>query len=101
MSVIATVSGDNNTAILKVSGRFDFSVHNDFRKAYKDTNLARGEYIVDLMNTEYLDSSALGMMLLLKEFAEGSGSSVRITNANNEIFEILQIASFDKLFAIN
>ena len=55
MSVTATVSGDNNTAILKVSGRFDFSIHNDFRKAYKDINLARGEYIVDLMNTEYLD----------------------------------------------
>lgn len=101
MSVTATVSGDNNTAILKVSGRFDFSVHNDFRKAYKDINLARGEYIVDLMNTEYLDSSALGMMLLLKEFSESSGSSVRITNANNEILEILKIASFDKLFVIN
>jgi len=101
MSVTATVSGDNNTAILKVSGRFDFSVHNDFRKAYKDIGITRGEYIIDLMNTEYLDSSALGMMLLLKEFAEGSGSSIRISNANNEILEILKIASFDKLFLIN
>ena len=101
MSVTATVSGDNNTAIIKVSGRFDFSVHNDFRKAYKDIDLARGEYIVDLMNTEYLDSSALGMMLLLKEFADSSASTVRITNANNEILEILKIASFDKLFLIN
>jgi len=101
MSVTATVSGDNNTAILKISGRFDFSVHNDFRKAYKDIDLTRGEYVVDLMNTEYLDSSALGMMLLLKEYAEDSSSTVRITNANNEILEILKIASFDKLFVVN
>ena len=101
MSITTTVSGDNNTAIIKVSGRFDFSVHNDFRKAYKDLDLKRGEYIVDLMNTEYLDSSALGMMLLLKEFAEASSSKVRIKNANDEILEILRIASFDKLFLIN
>ena len=101
MSVSSTVSGDNNTAIIKVSGRFDFSVHNDFRKAYKDVSLDHGEYIVDLLNTEYLDSSALGMMLLLKEYAEGSASKVRITNANSEILEILKIASFDKLFVIN
>ncbi|MDH5471408.1 MAG: STAS domain-containing protein [Gammaproteobacteria bacterium] len=101
MPVTTTVSGDNNTAILKVSGRFDFSIHNDFRKAYKDLGLNGGEYIVDLTNTEYLDSSALGMMLLLKEFAEGTGSKVRITNVNDEVLEILKIASFDKLFVIN
>ncbi|MCW8853239.1 MAG: STAS domain-containing protein [Gammaproteobacteria bacterium] len=101
MSVTATVSGDHNTAILKISGRFDFSVHNDFRKAYKEIDIEGGEYIVDLMNTEYLDSSALGMMLLLKEYAEGSGSKVRISNANSEILEILKIASFDKLFSVN
>ena len=101
MSVSATISGDNNTAIIKVSGRFDFSIHNEFRKAYKDINLNKGEYIVDLVNTEYLDSSALGMMLLLKEFAESEGSKVRISNANDEVVEILKIASFDKLFDIN
>lgn len=101
MSVTTTVSSDMNTAIIKVSGRFDFSVHNEFRKAYKDIGVNGGEYIVDLIGTEYLDSSALGMILLLKEYAEESGSRVRINNVNDEILEILRISSFDKLFSIN
>ena len=55
-------------------------------------------FIVDLSATEYVDSSALGMMLLLKEFAESGGSSVRIRTPRPEVREILTIASFDKIF---
>ncbi|MDH5766097.1 MAG: STAS domain-containing protein [Gammaproteobacteria bacterium] len=101
MSVNAVVSSDNNTVLLKVSGRFDFSIHNEFRNSYKDVGLKNVEYVIDMINTEYLDSSALGMMLLLKEYAEESGSNVVISNANQEILEILKIASFDKIFTIN
>lgn len=100
MSVLISVSDDNKTATLKISGRFDFSLHTEFRKGYKDIKLDSGEYIVDLSATDYLDSSALGMLLLLKEHAETQSSSVRLVNFNSEIKEILTIASFDKLFAL-
>ena len=100
MSISVDVSGDKKKATLKVSGRFDFSLHNDFRKAYKDLGITGGEYIIDLGSTEYLDSSALGMLLLLKEHAEGESSKVRIINSSAEILEILNIASFDKLFTL-
>ena len=101
MSVNAIVSSDNKTVLLKISGRFDFSIHNDFRNAYKSVDFRNVEYVIDLVNTEYLDSSALGMLLLLKEYADETGSNVVINNANQEILEILKIASFDKLFTIN
>ena len=98
MSVSVNVSDDGKTASIRINGRFDFSLHNEFRKSYKDLNLPSGEYIVDLSGTDYLDSSALGMLLLLKEHAESDSSSVRLINFNPEIKEILTIASFDKLF---
>jgi len=101
MSISSTVSADGKTATLKISGRFDFSLHNEFRTAYKDTNVSAGIFVVDLSQTEYLDSSALGMLLLLKEFAETNSSTVKISNASNEIREILNIASFDKLFTLD
>lgn len=100
MSVSVTASDDGKTVSLKISGRFDFSLHNEFRKAYKDLSITGGEYIVDLSGTDYLDSSALGMLLLLKEHAESNTSTVRLINYNDEIKEILIIASFDKLFAL-
>jgi len=100
MSVTIDVSNDNKTATIKINGRFDFSLHNEFRKSYKDVNLKNGVYSIDLGNTEYLDSSALGMLLLLKEYAESQSATVRLVNFNNEIKEILSIASFDKLFTL-
>lgn len=100
MSVSINISDDGKTASLRINGRFDFSLHNEFRKSYKDINLSSGEYIIDLGSTDYLDSSALGMLLLLKEHAESNSSTVRLINFSPEIKEILTIASFDKLFTL-
>ncbi len=100
MSITINVSDDNKAAIIKINGRFDFSLHNDFRKSYKDVVLKSGQYSVDLSATEYLDSSALGMLLLLKEHAESQGGTVRLFGFSNEIKEILTIASFDKIFIL-
>jgi len=100
MGISINVSGDNKTATIKINGRFDFSLHNDFRKSYKDVVLQSGQYVVDLAGTEYLDSSALGMLLLLKEHADSQSSSVRLSGYSDEIKEILTIASFDKIFTL-
>lgn len=100
MSISVNVPSDNKTATIKINGRFDFSSHNDFRKSYKNVVLKTGQYIVDLSSTEYLDSSALGMLLLLKEHAESQASTVKLMGFSDEIKEILTIASFDKIFTL-
>ncbi len=100
MSISIDVVEGSNTATIKVNGRFDFSVHNEFRKSYKDVNISNGVYNVDLSETDYMDSSALGMLLLLKEHADSNSSRVKLVKANNDIKEILHIASFDKLFTV-
>ena len=91
---------DENTIIMSIAGRFDFSLHTVFRNAYKHEVISGGVFVVDLAKTEYLDSSALGMLLLLKEHAESMGSIVKIRNQSQGVLEILHIASFDKLFTI-
>lgn len=98
MAIEVNVSGDKKIITLKIGGRFDFSLHNEFRKAYKDAGVSNGQYVVDLNGTDYLDSSALGMLLLLKEHADSNSSKVKIVNISSDIRDILNIASFDKLF---
>lgn len=100
MSITANINDEKNALVITVPGRFDFSKHNEFRKAYKDKQIESGVYEINLHSTEYLDSSALGMMLLLKEVADSNSSVVKITHANDELREILRIASFEKLFVI-
>jgi len=95
MSVSTSESDDGKTVTIKVDGRFDFSVHKDFRNAYKDHN--NTSYRVNLSETEYLDSSALGMLLLLKKHAD---NNVVIEKPTDEIKRVLTIANFDKVFSI-
>ncbi len=100
MGISINAADDQKTVTIKINGRFDFSLHNDFRKSYKDVELKAGQYSVDLSGTDYLDSSALGMLLLLKEHAESQSSTVQLIGFNDEIKEILTIASFDKIFIL-
>lgn len=100
MSITSTKNG--NTINISISGRFDFSSHKEFREAYRNTpEGSANEFIVDMSATEYLDSSALGMMLLLREHAGSEQSNVSIINCRSEVKDILIVSNFDKLFKIS
>jgi anti-anti-sigma factor len=102
MSLTTQVSDDGSTVTIGISGRFDFGIHREFRNAYEkaETKSPDPKYVVDLAGTEYMDSSALGMLLLLREHAGGDRSDVTIVNCRPVIREILDIANFDKLFTL-
>ena len=82
---------------IQVVGRFDFGCHPDFRQAYEGFKSVSA-YVIDLGATEYLDSSALGMLLVLRESA-GSGN-VRIVNCGPAVRRILEVANFNQLFSL-
>ena len=99
MTVTASVTGNGQELVIRVDGRFDFSAHQEFRDAYERQSAAQ-RFVVDLRNTSYLDSSALGMLLLLRDHAGGDQSNVRITNCNADVKKILTISNFEQLFRI-
>ena len=99
MSVITEISPDGQKLTISVKGRFDFAKHQEFRQSYEDKALA--EVVVDLKEATYLDSSALGMLLLLRDHAGGDDSDIRVVNSNCDVRKILAISNFDKLFDIS
>jgi len=48
----------------------------------------------------YLDSSALGMLLLLKERAGAAGKDLALVQCKDTVRQVLEIACFTKLFTI-
>ena len=58
-------------------------------------------YYVDLSDASYMDSSALGMLLLLREHAKSRGGSVFIERPSKQIDNILKVANFEQLFTFN
>lgn len=99
MTVTSGLSPDGRQVTLFINGRFDFSCHQDFRAAYESFSTEL-DYVVDLRGTHYLDSSALGMLLLLRDHAGGDYAQVRLINCSSDVVKILTISNFSKLFTL-
>jgi anti-anti-sigma factor len=101
MAITSKVT-ENNSAVLQISGRFDINDFENFSETSK-TLINKGvkKYTIDLSETEYLDSSALGMLLLLRERVGGDDADITIVNASSEVKKILTISNFQRLFKLD
>ena len=100
MSISTSRSPNQSELTISIKGRFDFSSHQEFRDAYENPEGPFAQYRIDMAETTYLDSSALGMLLLLRDYAGGDNASIQIVNCNNDVRKILTISNFEQLFII-
>lgn len=100
MQASSQVQGDK--AVLKLSGRFDFNTHREFRAAYEPVVEKPGitQVVIDLAGVDYLDSSALGMLLMLREKAVKAKRTVVLSGVRGSVEQVLNIARFSELFKI-
>ncbi len=101
MAIWSSESSDGGELTIKIQGRFDFSAHQEFRDSYEKMKEDPQGYVVDMKETTYLDSSALGMLLLLRDHAGGDKSNIKIINCNPDVKKILTISNFEQLFSIS
>lgn len=90
------LSPDGTTLTITPRGRFDFRLHQEFRDAYTASDARR--YVINLSATQYLDSSTLGMLLLMRERAGGDHADITIVNCRPDVYKIFAVANFHKLF---
>ena len=100
MSIQASMSADSQILTINVKGRFDFGSHQAVRSAYERSGQTPRQYVVDLHETDYIDSSALGMLLLLRDHAGGDSADIRIVHCNPDVRKVLSISNFEQLFSI-
>lgn len=101
MSLTVQVDRKGDVSRMALRGRFDFSAHHDFRLGYENALSADSQALdVDLSGVDYLDSSALGMLLVLKDEADAQRRSLALVNCSPAARSVLEIANFDKLIPI-
>jgi HptB-dependent secretion and biofilm anti anti-sigma factor len=94
---------ENGAAILRLSGRFDFSLFRSFRALYEpllddaDINVIE----LDFAAVEYLDSAALGMLLMLRDKGAKLGKKVVLSHCSSTVQQLLEVANFHQLFEIS
>ena len=100
MVVKSNLSEDKKVLIISVEGKFDFTVMNDFRKAYTNDSMSPAKIIVDLRSTPTVDSSALGMLLNMQRTLKKADGDISIINCNDDVKSVFQITHFEKKFVI-
>ncbi len=99
MPISSSYNENEKQLTISISGNFDYLLHKALRDAYRD--LPSGvKYVLDLNKTEHLDSSALGMLLLLRDHAGGDSSEIQIRGCRANVRKIFEIAHFGRLFEI-
>ena len=98
MALTTQISEDGMVLIISISGRFDIMAYKDFGESYKDKLESVSKWIVDMAEVEYVDSSALGMLMMLRDRAGGENADIDIVNMNSDLKKIFTTANFHKLF---
>ncbi len=101
MQIETSIGGDGQ-ATISLKGRFDFNTHREFRTAIDEAVAdakVKGVQL-DLGGVEYLDSSALGMLLILRDKMGNAHKALALANCRGSVRQVLDIANFGKLFNI-
>ncbi len=85
-----------------IDGKFDFFSHREFTQSYARIldDPAIQEIEVNLQRTDFIDSAALGMLMLLRERAQSMNKELTLSYPSPEVSKLLWVANFDKLFTI-
>ncbi|CAN2041321.1 STAS-domain containing protein PA14_20770 [Candidatus Magnetomoraceae bacterium gMMP-15] len=100
MNIESKISSDNSTLTIIIKGNLDINLYKNFNDSYHDLLKPGMSVIIDMAETKYMDSSALGMFLMLREQGGGDTAKISIINCSPGLQKILKVANFQKLFTI-
>lgn len=87
--------------ILSLKGRFDFQSHQRFRGTVEKLIAAGKPFVtIDLSGVDFIDSSALGMLLLARESCKNAGGRIDLAYPQEYVNRVLKLCRFDEIFQV-
>ena len=88
---------------LRVRGPVDYAEAQALVKAGRVLlqNGLSGPLRLDLAGVSFMDSSALGALLQLREQVEGLGRALELHNPSAPVLKILRVTSLDRVFSLH
>ncbi len=88
-------------AVMALQGSFTFKDHHSFRALLDVLKTVSGRnHVLDLSGISFLDSAALGMLLVADDETKGRGCNLTLRKPSIQIARLLELASMDTLFRI-
>ncbi|MCH1930142.1 STAS domain-containing protein [Shewanella sp. A25] len=91
-----------NVIVISLPERFDFYYHKKFTSDYQRafTDVGVNQLVLDFSRVLYIDSSALGMMVLLHRKALEKKISTSIRGLHGQAEDIIKIANMERLYRV-
>lgn len=83
---------------VQLEEKFDFDYVEEFREIY--TKSEAKSYVLDFRNTEYMDSSGLGMLLNMRRYLGDGAIPIKLVNCRPQVKKVLLISKFETKFDI-
>lgn len=89
---------EDDIQTVKLVGDLDVYSEEDFKEFIEEKIDANKELIFDLQDLDYLDSTGLGMFMLIYNKQKENGKSVKIINTKENIKKLFKITDLSDLF---
>lgn len=96
---ISSSTADGQLTI-KIGKKLDYNCIQEFRSSYTN-NKDQKNVTIDFSETEYIDSSALGMILNMRQDYGEVDGKICLSNCRLHLKKIFKISSFHKHFRIS
>ena len=98
--MIINIEEKNNVSVFTISGRLDAASANDLKKKFKESNQSGFQYVFDLADVDFIDSTGLGSIVgSLKHAVENDGN-VKIAALQPKTRMVFEITRAYKIFDI-
>jgi len=89
---------EDDIQTVKLVGDLDVYSEEDFKEFIEEKIDANKDLVFDLKDLDYLDSTGLGMFMLIYNKQKENGKSVKIINAKENIKKLFKITDLSDLF---
>ena len=96
--MIVTEESDSRI-LLHLPEEFNFKTNMAFQECYRHRDPGKS-YAIDFQQVTSFDSSALGMLLLMRDHCGGDKADIHLINCNPRVKKILETAMFSTYFHI-
>jgi anti-anti-sigma factor len=96
-----TESINGTTYKIGLSSKFTFADHNDFKSIIERVRSLDFKTIdIDFSNVTFIDSAALGLLLLLRDEAEKADAKVMLSHPQGQIKKMFDVSRFGEIFIV-
>lgn len=94
-----TITQTDGVQVVCASGRIQMTDSDQFEKAIRQPDIST-QFVLDLSNTTYMCSMALGALIACKRRIMRAGGEMRIVVLPGDVLDVLRLTMIDKVIQV-